>query len=258
MTQINIHKSKFLVHLLTNILEGLLLLGKHDPAIKDIHQKINWFLTAPEVDGEQLVDILMKARDIVDSYDVEPDGDEPIEKDTVANLPGYLFNAIEELDLLITTERVKSKGSIKNKIEAIKEKLNAFEKIAGRPTQHQYTNRLQDILLRELKKYSNSSKQLDTGKPYRIGDVFEFGSTALLRDAGGMSGADRTRIQKLHVYAFDPDTNYKTSTSATINVWPDLSIHIDASSDFPHELLSLIEDAKQQAYQHYYPTPTGI
>lgn len=131
MTQINIHKSKFLSHILVKILEALLLLSKTDPAIQKIHQELNSMLMTQKVDGEKLVEELIKTKDIVSSYDVEPDGDEPIENDTVANLPGFLFNAVEEVDILITTERVKNKGSLKNKIEAIKEKLMALEKIAG-------------------------------------------------------------------------------------------------------------------------------
>lgn len=102
------------------------MLGKNDPSINKIYQELHGIILSADVDGEKLKDILLRAKDIVDSYGIKPSGDKPIEGDLIANLPGFLFNAVEELDTLITTEKVKNKGSQSNKISSLKEKLKKY------------------------------------------------------------------------------------------------------------------------------------
>jgi hypothetical protein len=129
MTDLHLTPNTFLFHLLTNLLIGLTALNKDDPSLRQVADKINHCLLGAIISGEELLKTLHQAKEIVSSYGIKPKGDLP-SNDPVADLPGILYNAINEVDHLITKEQVMDKISMERKITKIWEKLAAYHSLS--------------------------------------------------------------------------------------------------------------------------------
>lgn len=129
MTDISISQNKFLSHLLASLLAGLTALNNHDPSLQQVATKINGYLGAPlKVSGEELLETLHKIKDIVSSYGIQPKSDLP-SNDPVADLPGLIYNALNEVDHLITKEQVMDKVSMERKIGKLWDKLATYHSL---------------------------------------------------------------------------------------------------------------------------------
>ena len=122
MTVINVSQNKFLTHLLSSIIQGLFLLNKNDPSMRQISKQLNTALLGSASSGEDLLSLLYKLKDIVASYNLKPNGDLPT-GNVVDDLPGLLYNTIQELDNEITKEKILDKTSTSKKIASIWQQL---------------------------------------------------------------------------------------------------------------------------------------
>ena len=123
MTKINLTQNKFLTHMLANMVAGLSLINKQDPTLRQVISKLNVLLANPnQLSGEELLDLINHAKEVVVSYGIEPKGDKPSE-DLLSNLPGLFYNAVNEIDNMITKEYILDKASTNRKVATLWEKL---------------------------------------------------------------------------------------------------------------------------------------
>ena len=115
------------MELLNKMLLGFTALNKSDPKLNQVAEKIKELLIAPQVDADYILQLITNAKEIVESYGVQPISDKPTD-DPISGLPGIFYTIMEELDHLATTQRVMDKLSGKTRREEIKIKLAAFHR----------------------------------------------------------------------------------------------------------------------------------
>jgi len=125
MTTVNIHKSKFIITLLNQMLHAFSILNKSDRSLNQVAAKIKELMDKPEIDGDELAKLLMKAKVIIESYEIKPKSDKP-KDDPLADLPLILYSIFEELENIIATQKVMDKISGKTKHATLNKKLEKF------------------------------------------------------------------------------------------------------------------------------------
>lgn len=118
--------SHFLTQLLSALTEGLTHLNHNDPAIRSAILKIMNMQSATgssQINGEELLELLRRLKEIIDSYGITPQHKAPKGEDELSKLPSIIYNAIEEVDHLIIKEQVMDKTSLSRHIDKIWNKL---------------------------------------------------------------------------------------------------------------------------------------
>lgn len=118
MGLINITKSEVLPEMLRRLVLGLSILSSADTELKRIIAELNVLRASPlAVDGNKLLDLTEKAKEIVQSYPIKQAGEEAKE------LPKVLLTIKMETEDLLTESKLKLADSIL-------EFANNFEKLA--------------------------------------------------------------------------------------------------------------------------------
>lgn len=128
MATINIPQNKFLSQLLLQIATGLTLLNKNDPSVQQVAQFLQTSIISSSVQPEPLLENLSKAKEIVDSYGLEPKGQTP-SNDPIIDLPLLIINAINEIDHITTQQEILDKTSLDRQIENVWIKLANYWKL---------------------------------------------------------------------------------------------------------------------------------
>ena len=111
MTEINLTSSKILLPLLNNMVRGLSLLSKTDTALAQRINEIKTYIQSPNnVNGEQLLGTIDRAKEIASGYDTQPHGNKTPGNE-VSSLPGIFYNAATEVQKMIDEKNIVNKDA---------------------------------------------------------------------------------------------------------------------------------------------------